>query len=102
MNKHTKYKFFEDAAGTVWAAESEDALRDYDNAESDYGDVEWPVTELSDAEIDRRSIDCTPPPDADEDAPDFKRNIVSLRSFIFENILPGTGVQVVSVLEDDQ
>jgi hypothetical protein len=93
--KITRYRLFEDQDETVWAAESEEQLREYDTEEyREYGEVYWPVRELPDAEIDRREIDCTDP-DADEEAPDFKREIVSMREFLFENIYGGTGVQTV-------
>lgn len=83
-----KYKIFEDAEETQWVAESEEALRTYDNAEwPTYGHISWPVRELSDPEIDRSKVDCTDS-DADYDAP---RDIQPMRKFIEENWTPEIG-----------
>ena len=94
MSKIARYRIYEDAEGTGWAAESEAQLREYDSSDAYCGNVEWPVKKLSESEIDARKMDLTMP-DADKEAPDFKPNIVSLREHLMENIYGSTGVQCV-------
>lgn len=95
MNNTIRYRIYDDDGGITWAAESESQLRDYDNGDAEWGYVSWPVRELSEFEIDARTIDITQP-DVEQNGP---RDIISMREFLFKNINELTGVQVVCVRE---
>ena len=90
-NKQTKYKFYDDSDGLTWAAESKEKLREYDDGEAEFGNVSWPVHEMTKDEIESRTVDITSP-DIPMNGP---REIVSLLEFVLTNFKNSNSVQVV-------